>query len=200
MDSLNNQWNRARQDLRQVSAPAAGTVLQRRAKKQSVLSFHYSTIIILSVTLVVLIFFFYTYTPFNTVLSWIGVGVMVGGLFLRIVVEIISARRYATIHVEHDTAAATHQSLQFYEFRKKIHGPLTITIVGLYIVGFYMLSPEFSLHFSTGWMLFMDIGFAFGAVIMTIMIRKGIRQELETLKVLTDLRREIEDGRSSSLP
>lgn len=194
LNDLNEHWKKAKQKIHTGSVADTRLILQRKNNKRSVLSFHYANSIILSVLLSVLIFFFCNYTPFRTVLSWTGVALMVGGIFIRILVEIFSARKYAGIHVEEDTVSATEASLAFYRFRKKIHGPLTITIVGFYIAGFYMLSPEFSLYFSLPLMLFMDIGFAVGAVILSVQIRKGIKKEMKTLESLTVLQKDMRSG------
>ena len=59
MDNLNNEWKRARQDIDAGLAPATDKLFQAKAQKQSVLSFHYGNIIVLSVVLVGISLFFF---------------------------------------------------------------------------------------------------------------------------------------------
>jgi uncharacterized protein (DUF983 family) len=194
MDNLNNQWKRARQDISRSSEAATETLFHAKAQKQNVLSFHYGNIIVLSFVLMGISLFFFYIAPFKGVLGRTGVGLMVGGLFLRIIVELFSTIKYSRIRLEQDTLKATGQSVEFYRFRQKIHGPVTIIIVGLYIIGFYMLTPEFSLYFPLKWMLIMDIGFIIIAIVLFVQIRKGVRQEMLILQGLSKLQRDIELG------
>ncbi|MHA4846801.1 hypothetical protein ACX0G7_21725 [Flavitalea antarctica] len=194
MDNLNNEWKRARQDIDAGVAPATDKLFQAKAQKQSVLSFHYGNIIVLSVVLVGISLFFFYIAPFKGTLGRTGVALMLGGLIIRIIVELFSAIKYSRIRLEEDALRTTSRSLEFYQFRQKIHGPVTIITVGLYVISFYMLTPEFSLYFSTGWMLAMDIGFIIIAIILFIQIRKGVRKEMVTLQKLSVLQRDIETG------
>jgi hypothetical protein len=194
MDNLNNQWKRARQDIGQVPGPASEQLFHARAQKQAVLAFHYGNIIVLGFVLTGISLFFFFIAPFKGLPGRTGVGLMVGGLFLRIIIEIFSAVKYSRIRLEQDTLTATGKSLQFYQFRRRIHGPVTITIVGLYITGFYLLTPEFSLYFATKWMLAMDIGFVFIAIVLFVQIRKGVRKEMGILEALSKLQSDIKTG------
>jgi len=64
-------------------------------------------------------------------------------------------------------------------------------IFGLYFVGFYMLTPEFSRYISMGWLIAMDVSALLVAAILIIFIRKGIRQELRDLEKMVELQKSL---------
>ena len=116
---------------------------------------------------------------------------MIGGLIIRIAIELYSALRSRNINVADTAAQSLQNSVSFYNFRKRIHGPVTVTIFVLYFIGFYMLTPEFSRYISIGWMIIMDVGAVIVAGFLIVAIRKGIKQELRDLEKMVELQRSL---------
>lgn len=155
---------------------------------------HYSTITILSVTLIVLILFFTKVAVFQETLSHIGVALMAGGLALRIIMEAYSLVKAQKISFEQTTIENTELNIRFYNFRKKIHSTFTIIIFALYIIGFYMLTPEFSQYFNLNRMLLIDGSFVIIMLVLIWIIRKSTREELQHLKDLIELKQNLKEA------
>ena len=190
-DELTNLWKQAKQQ--HPPAPSAPNVLAEKARStvRHTRNFHLGNVAILLTVVVGLLAFFYYVAPLQTTLSRIGIGLMIGGLLVRIGIELHSVARSARINLGVNAVQATDDALSFYRFRKRIHGPITITIVLLYSLGFYLLTPEFSRYFSLFWMVLIDGSYLVGAVILILLIRQGIRKEMKALAELIDIKKEM---------
>ncbi len=135
---------------------------------------------------------FSTYVaPVQELLSRIGVGFMMMGILLRIVIEIFSSIKSKKINKLDTALKTTELTLIFIEFRKKIHGAITHIIFVLYLVGFYMISPEFSNYFTLWQMILMDVSCFVIIAFIYIQMRKGIKKEMNTLLEIIELKKEI---------
>ncbi|WP_224996774.1 hypothetical protein [Cesiribacter sp. SM1] len=191
MDELKNKWKKAKEAAALAPQPVEQLIAAAREKKKSNLYFHYGNIFILTVTLVGISLFFYYVAPFRELLSRVGVALMVGGLIVRIAIEIYSVLKSQKIRMLHDASRTTSDTLAFYRFRKTIHGPVTITIVGLYCLGFILLGPEFSRYIAMEWMVMIYGSFVLGALLLIWQIRKGIQKEMRILLELAALKKEL---------
>jgi uncharacterized membrane protein len=188
MDELTALWQEAEAGSSEHAATDIASLLKAgEVRKKNSLAAHYGTAAVLSGTVTMLVFYFYYLYDFQDVLSKIGYNLMIGGLAVRIVIELFSVWRSRQIKFSDTAAGSLKNSVAFLEFRKHIHGPVTIIIFGLYFVGFYMLTPEFSKHMSMGWLILMDTSAVVVAVVLTLFIRKGIRQELRDLEKMVEL-------------
>jgi hypothetical protein len=61
----------------------------------------------------------------------------------------------------------------------------------MYVIGFYLLTPEFSQHIPLQWMIMMHVSFVIMAAVLFWLISKGVRKEMSTLKYLANLRQAI---------
>lgn len=190
-DELTNLWKQAKQHHTPRPSSFATLVDKARATVRHTRNFHLGNVAILLVVVVGLLAFFYYVAPLQTTLSHVGIGLMIGGLLIRIGVELHSVARSARINLGVNAVQATDDALSFYRFRKRIHGPITITIVLLYSLGFYLLTPEFSRYFSLFWMILIDGSYLVGAIILILVIRQGIRQEMRALAELIDIKKEM---------
>lgn len=183
---LQNSWNEAKKA--NPSAPNAENVLKIASKKHAdSKKAHLMNVLTLVMVVLGLSAFFYLLAPMQDTLSRVGIGLMIGGLIIRIIIELISHRKAQSIDYSTSSKNSTHQALAFYNYRKKIHGPVTLTIIGLYTIGFYALTPEFSRYFSTFWMWMMDGSYVIIMVILFIIIRKGVVREMRDLAKIKDL-------------
>lgn len=191
-DDITMLWQQAKTKNQSSSVVDLSEIKnQAAAKKKSALMAHYGNAGVLSVTVIMLVFYFYYLYNFQDVLSNIGINLMIGGLLIRIAIEIYSAVRSRNINLADTAAQSLQSSVAFHEFRKRIHGPITIIIFALYFVGFYMLTPEFSRYISFEWMIIMDIGALIVAAFLIFVIRKGIKQELRDLEKMVELQRSL---------
>ncbi len=192
MDDLTALWQQAKAGSSEQSTSDIDSIIKAgEARKKNALAAHYGNAAVLSGTVVMLVFYFYYLYDFQDMLSKIGYNLMIGGLTIRIVIEFFSAWRSRKVKFSDTAAGSLKNSVSFHEFRKRIHGPVTIIIFGLYFVGFYMLTPEFSRYISIGWLIAMDVSAIVVAIILILFIRKGIRQELRDLEKLVELQRSL---------
>ena len=106
---------------------------------------------------------------------------MFGGLLARIIIEIISERKLRAIDVTAASAKANQQAADFYTFRKKVHGPVTVTIIIAYVAGAGLLIPEFSQYLTTNSLLIYYAGFVVWGLVFIYFIRKKISREVQAL-------------------
>jgi hypothetical protein len=193
LDDIKALWRKAKSssETQPAKQDIAALIAQGEAKKKSTLAAHVGNAAVLTGTVAFLIFYFYYLYNFQDLLSNIGINLMIGGLTIRVVIEIFSAIRSRRINISDTATQSLQNSISFHEFRKRIHGPVTIIIFGLYFVGFYMLTPEFSRHISMGWLIAMDVSALLVAAILIVFIRKGIRQELRDLEKMVELQKSL---------
>ncbi|EZH74067.1 hypothetical protein ATO12_14425 [Aquimarina atlantica] len=190
-DELQRKWQKGKKDIESNSEIREETLSSIASKKNSNIRFHYGNIIILSITLLGISAFFYYVAPVKELLSRIGVALMIGGLLLRILIECGSVLKSKKIDVIDDVLKTTNNTIAFYKFRKRIHGPITITIIALYTIGFYMITPEFSLYFTTWQMVLIDVSYIIGAIIFIKFVRSSIQKEIRTLLEIIELKNKI---------
>lgn len=194
MDELKNKWGQAKRAAIANSTPIEVLITKARKKRNSVTNFHYGNIVILTLTLIGISLFFIYVAPFQDTISRIGMFFMLGGLTVRIVVECFSTLKSKKIQLVNETVQTTNDALEYYAFRKKVHGAFTITIVAMYSLGFYMLTPEFSRYIAFQWMVLIHISYVLGAIFLIWQIRKGIRDEMHNLEELIALKKDMENG------
>jgi len=190
-ENLQAKWQKQKKELAEgpLNFKQIQSTIEGKAKKG--LSFHYGNISILMVTLIGLFLFFYYVAPVQELLSRIGVGLMMMGILVRILVEIGSSIKASKINSLDTALKTTEITIDFYSFRKKIHGPFTHIIFGLYIVGFYMISPEFSVYFTLWQMILMDVSCLVVLAFVYVQMRKGIKNEMKMLQEIITLKKDM---------
>ena len=197
MDDLKNMWQNAKnKDYGRSLAPTEIIAIAKQ-KLRSTINLQIGTIIILTFTVLGISSFFIYVAKFAQLLSHIGIALMVGGLVVRIIIELFSIYYSNRINLSESAVNATKISINYYKFRTRVNGLVTIVILVLYTIGFYLLTPEFSLYFSTSILILIDLSYVLGAVIFTWFIRKTIKKEMrilnEILRIKNDLVAEEEN-------
>ena len=192
-ESLQRQWRNNKQAIESKPLDLESAIANIADKKKSSTKFHYGNIIVLSITVIGLLAFFYFLAPVQEWPSRVGVGLMVGGLITRIIIEWISVSKSKKINMAHKALQATEDTITFYNFRKKIHNPVTITIIILYSIGFYMISPEFSKYFDLWQMVLMDVSYVVIAAVLIIYIRKSVIKEMRMLSEIIEIKKEMQE-------
>lgn len=190
-DELQRKWQKNKDGIKSNFNAMDKMLASIAMKKKTSIHFHYKNSIIMFITLLGLAAFFYYIAPVKEILSRIGVLLMLGGLLLRIIIELISILKSKENNIVDDVLTNTNDAITFYNYRKQIHGPITIIIIAIYTIGFYMITPEFSLYFTTWQMVLIDISYIIGVIIPIIIIRKSIRKEIQTLLDIIELKNKI---------
>ncbi|WP_462248649.1 hypothetical protein [Ekhidna sp.] len=193
INELKGQWDKAKTSSEPMELNTSEIIASANKKMKSVVYSHYANILILTLTVIMISSFFYYITPFKQLLSQIGVAMMIGGLLIRITIECFSVFKSKKIDLSETAAKTNLETVKFYAYRKKIHGPITISILIVYTIGFYILTPEFSEHLTLNQVILMDSSYVLIAIILIYSIRKGIKDEMQLLNELTTFSLEFEE-------
>jgi hypothetical protein len=191
ISNIKNLWKEAKNAKPTQDNNLEKIIKKADKKKRDTVKLHLINIFILTATLVGISAFFIYIANFKQTISHVGVGLMVGSLSLRILIEFFSVFKSKKIDLSNTAVKSNESALDFYNFRKKIHGPVMITILVLYTIGFYMLTCVFCLFFCFFLMVLIDASYLLGAVIVSFSIRKGIKKEMKNLNEILRLQKDI---------
>ena len=124
-------------------------------------------------------------------LSRLGAGLMISGLVFRIFIEIISIYKAKQINVLDDALKTMENTIKFHQFRKTIHNVIAPVVIVLYTIGFYLITPEFSLYMNFWNVVLIDFSYVVIGIILFIIIRKGVKKEMQKLTDIMELKKEI---------
>lgn len=188
---LENAWKQDKKNIKGSSTALEAVYEKIQTNKKESFFFYYGTIVVLTFTLIGVSCFFYFVAPVEKLLSRIGVGLMLGGLLIRIIIELISVSKSKKVHVLDSSLEVANKTISFYKFRKAVHGVIAPIIVSFYTIGFYMITPEFLIYLPIWNVILYDVSYLIMAVVLFINIRKGILKEMKTLKETVDLRKDL---------
>lgn len=194
LNELKLVWKSAKESVAEPGMTPDSIIAKAKSKARSSWIMHLGNMIILAATLLMVGVFFYYLFPFGDALSQTGVHLMVSGLAVRIAVEAISLRKLGLIEITDQTAKTTSDYVGFYEFRRKVNGPVTYLLVGIYVAGFFMLSPEFGRYMRSTWLVVLDFMAISLAVVLVKEIGKGVRKEMDELWMLIELRKALTES------
>lgn len=189
--NLQSHWESSKKDIELFPTNLDAIYDKIRKKEKENYFFYYGTIMILLVTLIIVSLFFYYIAPVKETLSRVGVGLMILGLVFRIYIELISIQKAKQINLMESTLKTAENSIVFHRFRKTIHEVIAPIIIGLYTIGFFMISPEFSLYMDFRNVVLIYVSYVIIGIILFIVIRKGVVKEMKTLDVIVILKNEI---------
>lgn len=190
-DNLKNKWQHAKKEQPRQSVNTEELIQLSQKKMRQVLNMHLGNIAVLVLTLIGISAFFVYVANFQQTLSHIGMVLMLGGLVIRIAIEIYSIFRSRQIDISQSATSVNQQYLDFHNYRKRIHGTTTLVILLAYSIGFYLLIPEFSLYFSQTMIILLCLSYLVAAAIFGYSIKTAIRREMNYLKELLEVREEI---------
>lgn len=142
---------------------------------------HIITSAVLGITLLVVITYAFTVEG-EGLLFMAGIGLMVGSLLVRILIEWYSLVSLRKINIGEITNNYLTQLKGFYSKRRKIQGSVTVGLFGAYIVGFLLLIPLFKQAMPSGLFIYIIVS---GPVILAVLayfIWKKVREELRNLE------------------
>jgi hypothetical protein len=192
LDDLKRNWKQEK--ARAVPNVNAQALLGKAETfKKSSIKFQYGNVLILSITLTFYLIFFYRFLIYGTLLSKVGFIIMSVPLLIRIIAEIISISKGRNIKLYDNAFQHNDQLIRYTAFRKWMHGPVTYTIMALYTIGYYFIMVQFA-ELVSGWLIVtMCIAYPVVAYLIIMQVRKGIKNEMQQLYLLSEYYKEIEN-------
>ena len=192
-EELQDSWKKSGQDINTDQQKIDEVISSAESKQKSNKLFYYGNIAVLSVTVLVLIIVWQRWMPFRELLSKIGIGIMIGSLVLRIIIEIFSTVKSRSINLLDTTVSANQERIKYYKFRKNVNGPVTITLVTTYLIGLFLILPEMNNYFSTWLIVAAMAAFLVSGLFIIYKVRQSIRQEMENLRIFTMIDKELKE-------
>lgn len=140
--------------------------------------------VVLFITAIVLVWFFFYISAFNDQQLATGLSIMIGCLTLRIIIEYISKTRLRKIKVTQEVNVFQNKIKTYYKSRLWIHYLITPVLFLLYIIGFILLLPSFKENLSRGFYLYIIISSIIIFILLGIFIAYQIKKEIGILKKL----------------
>ena len=178
-EDLKSKWK----NQEELLAPKDGVkqvleIISDIRKKQGI------TNTILSITVLVLIAFFFYISAYKLQATMIGLLLMIGVLIARIAIEFYSIRKLRSMNPIASASLYKQQLLKYHDNRRKVHFVITPMIVIAYCIGFYMLLPDFKANLSSGLYNYIIISGILLLFVLGLFIAKQIIQELRVLRNL----------------
>jgi len=188
---LQSQWQNHKNTIETPKQNMEEFYKKIKTKEKANYFFYYGTLFIFTMTLISISLFFYYVAPVKELLSRIGVTLMIAGLVFRIIIEIISIQKAKRMNALNNALVATENTIKFHQFRKTIHNKVAPIIIILYTIGFYMITPEFSLYIDFWLLVWFNVSYVIIGIILFFIIRKGVRKEMIKINEIMKLRQEI---------
>ncbi len=192
LSDLKKVWQQAQLHQPAPRVSSETLITQARLKKKTVYAEHFGNLAVLGGTVLLLIVYFYfIYSLQDTASIW-GINFMIVGLLVRIGIEVLSFMQSRKIQVDRPTTDSLLSLMAFHRLRKRIHGPITLVIVAMYVVGLYAVTPEAGRHISATAFMWMHISIPAIAIFLVMVGRKGIRNEMRALKKLVEIQQRLQ--------
>ena len=140
--------------------------------------------IVLGITVLILLGFFFYISAYKNNTVFLGLGIMIGSLVLRIGIEFFTVIKKSNLPADKDMKSFTHELIRFYKGRRYLHFLVTPLLFASYIFGFILLLPSFKQALSPGFYTYIFISSWLIFLALAILIGYQIRKELILLKDL----------------
>ena len=184
-EELQTTWNQQKDSG--TKPDAVDIIKKAEANTKEIRRNHFWTKAILTVTSVILIFYYIWMGANKDTLFSLGLGIMITMVIFRILLEWISIEKLKSLKADVSLIEYSKLAYQFYQWRKKIHYVLTPAIYLVYTTAFTLLLPVFKEEFSEGFYLYIILsGYGFLLLFGFFMI-KIIKKEMELVRFLKNI-------------
>ncbi len=189
-NDIQNLWKQEKDNIG-TNSNAASIIRLAEHKRKKTTRTQLANITVLVFVVLVLISYFVFVARFQQILSKTGEVLMIGSLLIRIFIETGSI--FYSKHIDFSETALKNNDtfLRYFRFRKKIHGPVTVAILIIYTIGFYMLTPEFISWFPMWLLILIDVSYIVAALIFSYFIRSAIKREMKALHQIHQFREDL---------
>ena len=182
-DDIKSDWNRQEKPIPQDKG--AENIIERVA---DIRKKNRWTVWILTVTFIGVVLFFWHYGALGSPDYGWPVGLMLGGVFIRILAELWGQSTLRRINPGQDARTYSQRLRRFYGQRKWVHYGLTPLALGAYVWGFVILMPVVRSELSPGLYAYVQIS---GVVILVALLWLIIRELRRELRMLQSLCEEV---------
>ncbi|MEM9680512.1 MAG: hypothetical protein AAF901_09335 [Bacteroidota bacterium] len=140
---------------------------------------------VLGITALLLITFFFYIEAYLEARAILGLALMIGGLVVRIIIEIFSIRKINQIKYDVAFEEFKQRMMRYYKTRVNTHYVMTPIILATYVIGFLILMSLFKANLSRGFYTYIQVSGLVVLVAGVILIYKQVKKELLILKGLT---------------
>ncbi len=181
-DDLQNLWNK--QSGSPINTTTSDLIKKAEVNMKRVKIGQLLAIGILSILTIILTGYFIWAGAYRLNALTIGLGIMIGVIVVRIMLEWISVYKLKGIKPDSSMIEFSNRIARFYTWRRKIHVIFTPIIYISYTAGFALLLPSFRENLSYGMYLYVLIS-GFGSLIfLAFFIARKIKKETQILNLL----------------
>jgi len=184
---LQDQWQKAREDSSEHIPSSEMMESHIRQNNRLQLNQHLANGLILGLTWICLLLFYMLQAPLESFLGRLGIGLLLGSLGVRILLEIYSYRYYTRIQPTQTTLIKESNMMDYYLFRKKLHDLWSPIILLIYFVGIGLQVPEFANYFPFKQIMIWSGLFLVSGSLIFLLARRGIQKEMDALRSLIKL-------------
>ncbi|WBL24897.1 hypothetical protein [Zunongwangia sp. HGR-M22] len=145
------------------------------------------TKLVLGITIIILIGFFFYISAYKYSQTFLGLGLMLACLSIRMGIEYASGIKKENFASYQSMKAFDNQLLRYYKSRKKIHYIWTPILFGIYVIGFLLLLPGFKESLSSGFYTYIIVSAVLTFVALLLLIAFQIKKELKIIKNLEQM-------------
>ena len=176
--NIKNQWQ-------QYKTPAANHNIDKIIEKSQGLKRKQTiTKVVLGITVLILIAFFIYVSAYKNTRAFWGLGLMIGCLCIRIIIEYASGLKKESFKLHQSMLALNKQLVHYYKARKIIHYLWTPLLFATYIFGFILLLPIFKEQLSSGFYTYILISSILTFIALGTFIGFQVKKELKIIKSL----------------
>lgn len=142
--------------------------------------------VVLGITIIILLGFFFYISAYKNTIVFLGLGIMIGSLGLRILLEFFAIIQKTNLPAHENMKSYMQHLIRFYKRRRYLHFLMTPILFASYIIGFILLLPSFKQALSHGFYTYIFISSWIIFLALALLIGFQIRKELALLKELQD--------------
>lgn len=142
------------------------------------------TRLVLTVTAIVLILFYFYINGYYNITVSIAFAMMGTALLTRIGLEFLCHQKLNKINPGQNVNQYKNEVIVYYKKRNYVHYLVTPATLTLYIIGFTMLLPFFKKYLSYGFYMYIVISFIVLCIVGVVFFMIQIRKEQKILKEL----------------
>ncbi len=175
---IKDQWQKHKTPSQPKNIEAIIAKSKTIARKQQISK------VVLGITVLILIAFFMYVSAYKNTRAFWGLGLMIGCLCIRIMMEYLSGFKKAGFPLHQSMNSFNKQLVSYYKSRKIIHYLWTPLLFATYIFGFVLLLPIFKQQLSGGFYTYILISSILTFIALATLIGFQVKKELKIIKSL----------------